>query len=138
MRLLTPILALLLLAGIFNALSDRQLFVHGYCQAEHWKGKYAQPLEEAPDTWYYRIFDLKYREAFPLSATALVSFTDRWHRYKALYMACLRLAFVIAIVGIYSDAFHFERAERWALGAAVYTAAWGVQALGFHLLNLFT
>jgi len=33
----------------------------------------------APDNWYYRLFKIKYKERFPLSATALVFVTDGYH-----------------------------------------------------------
>jgi len=134
MRLIVPIVALLILAGLFNGFADRELFHRGYCQEEHWKNKYAQPLQEAPDTWYYRTFSLKYKEAFPLSGTLLVSWTDAWHRYKALSWASIRLAFVLAFLAIFVDAFHLEQWERWALGAAIYAAAWTAQAIGFHII----
>jgi len=138
-RLLT-ISLLILASGLFTGFADRELFHRGYCQEEHWKNKYAQPLEEAPDTWYYRTFSLKYKEAFPLSATLLVSWTDAWHRWKALTWASIRLALVLGFMAVYVDAFHLERGEQWALGAALYVSAWAVQALGFHIIytwNIF-
>ena len=44
-----------------------------------WENKYKNPLTPAPGTWYYKAFNLKYKERFPLSATQLVFLTDAWH-----------------------------------------------------------
>lgn len=40
---------------------------------------------DAPDTWYYRFFKLKYKEAFPGSATIFVIFTDGYHLMQFLF-----------------------------------------------------
>jgi hypothetical protein len=47
-----------------------------YINVEHMK---TYTLINAPDTPYYRFFKLKYKEAFPWSATLLVFVTDGFH-----------------------------------------------------------
>lgn len=133
-RYIAVLILLLALTGIFKGLADRELFHRGYCTSEHWANKYAQPLEEAPDTWYYRTFDLKYKEAFPLSATLLVSLTDKWHRWDALERFCSRLLLTLTILLMYSKAFYFTFRENLWYGSLVYLVIWGLQALGFHFI----
>lgn len=41
--------------------------------------------------WYYRLFKLKYKERFPLSATFLVSITDGYHMCQSLFFIFLSL-----------------------------------------------
>lgn len=46
----------------------------------------------APTTYYYKLFNLKYKEAFPLSATFLVFATDGMHAAQAAYHIFLALS----------------------------------------------
>jgi hypothetical protein len=39
-------------------------------------------LIPAPDTFYYRIFKIRYKEKFPLSATTLSFLTDGYHLFQ--------------------------------------------------------
>lgn len=48
--------------------------------------------EPAPTTWYYKLFNLKYKERFPLSATFLVFATDGMHLSQAAYHVFLALS----------------------------------------------
>lgn len=50
----------------------------------------------APDNWYYRFFKIKYKEAFPLSATFLSNFTDGYHMCQSLSFLFLSLSFSLA------------------------------------------
>jgi len=140
LKLIATILILIIAAGLFNGAADRELFHRGYCTSDQSYNKYADPLEAAPDTWYYRSFGLKYKEAFPLSATLLVSWTDAWHRYKALSMAFLRMALVIPIGAYAHKVKGVSLPAAAAIGAIAYAAAWLAQAIGFHIiysLNIF-
>lgn len=48
---------------------------------------------KAPQTWYYKFFKIPYREAFPLSATLLVNFTDLYHLSQMFFKLFLALSF---------------------------------------------
>lgn len=80
----------------------------------NWSRKYKQPLEPAPNTWYYRLATLKYRERFPGSGSIFVSLVDGYHLSQFFYKVCLMLAIVSyrPWLGIWD--------------AAVYMALWGV------------
>lgn len=136
-RLALITLLLYAIAYAFTGLDNEELFHRGYCAADTWKNKYAQDedgqLIPAPDTWYYRAFALKYQEKFPLSATALVSLTDRWHLLNAIPGICYRLIIAILAVAPFVDPFQLTRKERWLIGACVYGFLWGVGAIFFHL-----
>ena len=47
---------------------------------------------QAPTTYYYKLFNLKYKEAFPLSATFLVFATDGMHAAQFAYHIFLALS----------------------------------------------
>lgn len=74
---------------------------YGFWGAGSWtrkyKGGYKGPgastvaIEPAPKGLYYKIFNIKYREAFPLSATFLVLFTDGYHLTQSLSFLTLSL-----------------------------------------------
>lgn len=95
---------------------------------ESWKNKYQVNTEgeltTAPNTWYYRTFDLKYKERFPLSATALVFTTDAWHLSKALLWMIVRVWIVFLTVP-WGD---------WKGWGLTYILLYVVQAVGFHLI----
>jgi hypothetical protein len=50
--------------------------------------KYKRPFVNVPTKGlkglYYKVFDIPYKEKFPLSATALVAVTDAWHTFDLL------------------------------------------------------
>lgn len=50
-----------------------------------------------PNNWYYRFFNIDYKERFPLSATLLVFVTDGMHLCQALFFLLLSLSFSIAL-----------------------------------------
>ena len=64
--------------------------------SESWKRKYKITpqgyLYAAPDTTYYRLFNLNYKERFPLSATVLVFLTDGYHFVQFVVFKSLTLA----------------------------------------------
>jgi hypothetical protein len=91
------LLALLLLAIGIACYSLRELQSQGklrwqkedasFWGNDSWLRKYKlddkKQLIEAPHTWYYRFFKIKYKERFPLSATFLVNFTDGYHAMQS-------------------------------------------------------
>ena len=80
----------------------------GFWGSEQWKRKYKLRhgfTFPAPRTWYYKAFNIKYRERFPLSATALVFITDgfhltQWLTTKLLFLAITRDWFVYVVIWI--------------------------------------
>jgi hypothetical protein len=52
---------------------------------------------KAPDNWYYRIFKIKYKERFPLSATLLVPFTDGYHLMQFFFLLFASLSVSIPL-----------------------------------------
>ncbi len=49
----------------------------------------------APDNWYYNFFEIKYKEKFPLSATALVALTDGYHLMQHIMKPLLLLSIIL-------------------------------------------
>lgn len=54
-------------------------------------------LVRAPNTWYYRLNNLKYKEKFFLSATILSFLTDGYHFMQFWFFNFLSLSIVLAI-----------------------------------------
>jgi len=57
---------------------------------DSWENKYKKfqrvnYLVAAPDNWYYRLLNLKYRERFPGSASVFVWLTDGFHFVQMLF-----------------------------------------------------
>lgn len=91
------------------------------------KYKYSKdllPPEKAPDTWYYRVFDIQYKEKFLFSATAFVFLTDAFHFSNFINKHALVFAIVFSPWG-----FHHTWQEIVLL-VGLYSGAW---ALGFFL-----
>jgi hypothetical protein len=78
---------------------------------------------KAPDTWYYRFFKIKYKEAFLFSATFLVSFVDAYHSSQLVMRILMSLSITLAI-----------SAPWWAVIAIWWTYA-GVHALFYKILS---
>lgn len=78
--------------------------------------KYQYPTT-APKNLYYRIFRLKYKEKFPLSATLLAPVTDAFHMAQLL----TGIALVGAILG-----FNYEIQSAWEYLwiALTYKVSW--------------
>ncbi|MEO1053722.1 MAG: hypothetical protein AAFX87_24005 [Bacteroidota bacterium] len=59
----------------------------------NWERKYKEDeqgeLIPAPDSLYYKAFNLKYKERFPGSATLFVWLADGWHFHQALRTFCI-------------------------------------------------
>lgn len=78
---------------------NRGKYVFGFWGSESWKRKYKRSasgsnavywLVAAPsDNWYYRIFKIRYKERFPLSATMLVFLTDGYHFTQWIMIKCI-------------------------------------------------
>jgi hypothetical protein len=70
-------------------------------------------LLPAPTTYYYKLFNLKYKERFPGSATVFVALTDGYHLCQLLFL--LLISGAIAV--------HTENVILWLL---IYRAAFGI------------
>lgn len=97
---------------------------HSFWGAQAWKRKYRTTKHKSLfavqfermtrlKKWYYKAFKIKYEEAFPLSATALVWLTDGMH-----LMNFLMKFFLIAACVSYAEGYH------WAWMIVSYTLAW--------------
>src|SRR5688500_8468213 len=100
------ILALSLLGIAIAAYSISQLAQHskfvlsrknhlGFWGVDSWRRKYKSRIGkdvprgsfdfiDAPDNWYYKLFNIPYHEKFPLYATFLVSLTDGYHLCQSI------------------------------------------------------
>lgn len=101
------------LAAIFNSLTDYFGFEYS---SKDWDNKYAQPLQPAPHTWYYRLIGVPYKERFPLSTNVLSFLTDKFH----FYQFC-QTTLVIVCLFIGQTSFTFS----W-LRFVVVTVWWGI------------
>lgn len=133
------ILLIVFLAMAFNGQMDHLMFHDSqYGPAKTWENKYAKdsegallPLSKSP--WYYLgLYKPAYKEAFPFSSTALVSFTDPWHRSKAICFGLWRLALVLSIAFLWR--LSVVGWKNTLMYAGVYMAIWIVQSAGFHLV----
>jgi hypothetical protein len=68
---------------------------------------------KAPKTWYYKLFNLKYKERFPGSATAFVALTDGYHASQ--FVALMSFCGAIAI--------HYD---RWFISLIIIRAVFGI------------
>jgi len=77
---------------------NRSKYKFGFWGEESYKRKYARStagdskvywLIAAPANWYYRIFKIKYKERFPLSATVFVFLTDGYHLTQWIMIKCI-------------------------------------------------
>ena len=148
----TLILAIFFIAGLANGAMDEVNFHFSdspyvdcenadyYTPTKSWKYKYEEDefgrLVPAPKeglySWYHKRFNLAYKERFFLSGTALVGFTDFWHKMKTTMMNTQRLAFCLLL-------FMFIRRDNALLKSLLicsvaFVFIWAVQALGFHII----
>jgi hypothetical protein len=105
------ILSLLFLALSIAARSVAELALHGklkwskddttFWGRRMWNRKYkwdsAGNLIPSPNTYYYKLFNLKYKERWPTSATFTVFATDGMHLMQFFFFSFLSLAIVFAI-----------------------------------------
>ena len=77
--------------------------------SEGWKNKYKQPMTPAPENWYYKLFNLKYREKFPLSGSLLVLFTDKYHFFQFVFklFICTAITFYKPLFGPWDALIYF-------------------------------
>ena len=127
--MILPVTALYLIAAALNGLENWEMFRNGYKTTRAWENKYAKDtkgvLIPAPDKPYYRLFRLQYKERFPLSATALVALTDRWHLYKTTSVFASRTALALLIWPNILPAW-------WGL-PIIWFALTALWAFGFHI-----
>jgi hypothetical protein len=121
----TPILSLILFCAGAVCYCISQLILQGKFKWDHlpservfwghggWMGKYKRNFEPAPTTWYYKLFDIKYKERFPGSATVFVALTDGYHLCQLLFL--LLISGAIAV--------HTENLILWLL---IYRCTFGV------------
>ena len=71
----------------------------GFFGSQSWKRKYKRNKEgnlyAAPDNDYYKFFGIKYKEAFPWSATALVFITDGFHLFQWVLLKLIFIGFSV-------------------------------------------
>jgi hypothetical protein len=72
--------------GFWGSMSDGRKYKY----ADALFGGYSKVL--APNTFYYRFFKIRYKEAYPFSATFLVAFTDIYHLSQSISFICLAFA----------------------------------------------
>jgi hypothetical protein len=101
----TPILSLILFCAGAVAYCVSQLIMHGkfklsgdFWEQDSWQrkwlwrgtiiegGRIERFFVVAPTTWYYKLFNLKYKERFPGSATVFVALTDGYHLFQMLFL----------------------------------------------------
>lgn len=102
-------------AAIANSFTDWHGF--GYSSTD-WLNKYKKPTEMAPDTWYYRITGVPYKEKFPLSTNILVFLTDKFHFWQAVQTTLLITSMVIA--------YYAPPPIHWYFFPLTLVVSWGV------------
>lgn len=65
--------------AIHGKLSKRDV---GFWSAQGYNRKYRLPKRPPLGNAYYKLFEIPYKERFPLSATALVLVTDSYHLFQ--------------------------------------------------------
>lgn len=65
--------------------------------------------------WYHKFFKIKYKERFPLSATALVSFTDGLHTVQ-----WFMLKFLYLLIAVNFDYPMFQFLNNWGLSNLIW------------------
>ncbi|HMG89606.1 MAG TPA: hypothetical protein VK589_06090 [Chryseolinea sp.] len=98
-------LILFALATVFYCMSQKRVFA----ESDEWRNKYKQPMRPAPNTWYYKMTGLKYKERFPLSGSLLVLFTDWYHHFQFWFKAflCTSIAFYAPLFGYWDALLYF-------------------------------
>jgi len=131
----------LFIAGFFRGLAERIGFYHDESifsakvkptsffgsQMDRRKWKSGQlGLLPAPKTWYYKLFDLKYQERFPLSATLFVFVTDAFHFSNFLMRYSLTGAIMLAFWSPMAI-------NSWWTGVLITFYIFAAYSLGFFL-----
>jgi hypothetical protein len=84
--------------SIQGKMEGRDATTFGFWTSHSWMRKYKYDNDfphPAPDNWYYRMFDISYKERFPGSATILVSLTDSYHFFQMLFLLLISAAMAI-------------------------------------------
>lgn len=101
------IVVLVIVGGLSYGLASNLAFQKGFIDAsptgffgrDSWKRKYKLDHLDNPvnseNTFYTKLFNLKYKERFPLSATLLVFLTDGFHFFQ--FLAIQSLMTVVAL-----------------------------------------
>jgi hypothetical protein len=128
---MTTIISLLLLSTAAVAYCISQLQIQGklkwsndnhyvksfFWSQESWSRKYEvledQSIVKAPNTYYYKLFNLKYKERFPGSATVFVALTDGYHLCQAIFLLCVSASIAI----------HYD---RWFISLIIIRAVFGI------------
>jgi hypothetical protein len=127
---MTTIINLLLLSTAAVAYCISQLQIQGklswsirnedvvhFWDQSSWSRKYAVnasgSLTKAPTGYYYKLFNLKYKERFPGSATVFVALTDGYHMMQMVFLLCISAAIAI----------HYD---RWFISLIIIRAAFGI------------
>lgn len=87
------IVSLILFVSATAFYSVSQAIMHGKIR-DNSAAKYASPRRPGIGL-YYRLFDIEYKERFPLSATLLVSLTDLYHKMQLGFKLCLCFSMVL-------------------------------------------
>jgi hypothetical protein len=105
---------------------------YGFFGRESWRRKYKRfqlynsgdmyDFYPNPNNWYYRLFKIKYKEAFPLSATTLVFVTDGYHLVQWIMLKALFL--LIAL--------HTDGSVNWY----IFFGAWAVWSIMFNIVYI--
>ena len=105
-------LPLILLIISIAARSCSELALHGKLRlskraGDFWSGDWTRKYKtyenngvdivDAPNTWYYRFFKLKYKERWPTSATFTVFLTDGYHLFQSIFFITLAASLSIAL-----------------------------------------
>lgn len=119
----------------FHNTDKRQADKYNFWGTESWNRKYkkaniiGQPLISynkyaAPDNLYYSFFDIKYREKFPWSATALVFVTDGYHLVQWFMIKFIILAMTVSY-GTYGFSFDWiEALLLWGAWTFVFSVVY--------------
>jgi hypothetical protein len=134
---MTHLISLSLFAAGALAYAIHELHAHGklkwakeaelqsFWGRESWARKWADSKSirwPAPSSYYYKLFNLAYKEKFPSSATVFVALTDGSHLMQFIYLLCFSGAIA---------AHH----ERWLLWLIAYRLAFGIVfTLGYRTL----
>jgi hypothetical protein len=127
---MTTIISLLLLSTGAVAYCISQLQIQGklkwsirdedvvhFWDQSSWSRKYevtaTNGMIQAPATWYYKTFNINYKERFPGSATVFVALTDGYHLMQMVFLLCISAAIAI----------HYD---RWFISLIIIRAAFGI------------
>lgn len=149
-KLIIISLILTFLAGFANGVMDTLQFHYpesvfaDYDNQEFWnpdisdRNKYATDnfnrLTSAPDNLYYKLADLKYKEAFPLSATLFVSLTDGWHLTKLINNWLIMIVIAMLLVNPLLGFTQLNWWKKLKIAVLIFAVFNIFEGAGFHLI----